>query len=140
MSDESRRRDAARTDARRASSPPEDVAERFFARQRAEVMARVAAAETRRRRRRAALPAAAAILVGAALVGGYALRGTPRPPETATLAVWEQVAETATEDPLSPFDPIAVERTSNDDDARFESDLLLPTLDEPDATSDEPEA
>jgi len=140
MSDGTRRRDEADADASPASSLPEDVAERFFARQRVEVTARVAAAETRRRRRRAVLPAAAAVLIGVALVGGYALRQAPRPIDAAPLLAWEQVSESDTEDPLSPFDPVAVDRTSNDDDARFESDLLLPPLEEPDAAPDEPEA
>lgn len=91
---------------------PPDFEERFFARQRAEIAARLTAAPQVRSapRRRAARLAAplAAVLVGiAVLAGWFALRGPVSPAVDAGdwLFAWELPAEDDADDPLAAFDP-----------------------------------
>jgi hypothetical protein len=106
---------------------PPDLDERFFARQRAEIMARVTAAP-RRRAARLALPLAAAALAGTVALGWYATRG-PAVETGDWLFAWDLPAVVnEAPDALVAFDP-ASELADLDD---FESDLpfVLPSFEE----------
>jgi hypothetical protein len=80
--------------------------ERFFERQRQEILGRVGAYERRRRVRRTALPVAAVLLVGALLAGVFLVRApSPQGAETDWLFAWSLPAESGTVDPLVAYGP-----------------------------------
>ena len=109
---------------------PEDLIERFFARQRRESMARIARFESRRKTRRVALPVAATLLVIAAVIGIRALKA-PAPVSTETevdwLFAWNLPAD-AGEDFLQVFDPWTTTEEATDN--TYDGDSLLPPLPE----------
>ncbi len=112
-----------------ATTPPEDFEERFFARQRAEVLDRIEREEHARRIRRAGLPIAAGFLMGALLLGGYALRGgrpAPAPAPVDWLFAWELPSDTHVSDPLAVYTP---DMAGTDEAASDDADPgLLPPL------------
>ncbi|MBP7146506.1 MAG: hypothetical protein KBD01_03100 [Acidobacteria bacterium] len=109
----------------------EAFAERFFERQRREILGRVAAERRSRRRRgrRAAGLAAAALLVTAFLLGVLQNPPAPDPPLSAGwLFDWEFPADAVTADPLAPFGAFgdaADEQGDDDPDAWVDPPLVL---------------
>ncbi len=101
--------------------PPDDViVERFFARQRAEILARVAAHETHRRERRAGWALAAAAAGVALLLGWGAVTG----PQMSSLAIdsWATAIELPADD-ATIGDPLAAFGTWGDELVDAERDL-----------------
>ncbi len=114
------------------------VAERFFERQRLEIMGRIAEHETRRRARRSALPLAAALLIGALLSGVVLLRG-PAPRTDARgsewVLAWSLPAEMTGSDPLAAYE--GPTESASAEEAEFAGpDLLPPLFDEIENTGD----
>lgn len=111
--------------------------DRFYARQRAEIMARLDAAggqprvARRRRAARLVLPLAATLLLAALLAGGVALRGENAPAEPASadwLFAWDLPEELSGADPLAAFDPDALEQMATTDDSDTLDGLLPPLV------------
>jgi hypothetical protein len=85
-----------------------ELAERFFERQREEILGRVRTYETRRRVRRTMLPVAAVLLAGSLVAGVLLSRAPPVPgADTDWLFAWNLPAESGNTDPLGPYAPAA---------------------------------
>lgn len=109
----------------------ESFSERFLARQKHEILARVTLYEDRRRRQRIGmtLAAAAAIIIGVFLMNLFPGSGPETPVDLEGVELVQAFSDTQ-QDPLAAFGPWPAEDSALADTGEFPGDDLIPLLDE----------